>query len=83
MVANGQLEAHIATVELQLEVSDITLRERNIVISTLTSAFVGLPLLQRNSTIIDMRQGILKVPLFSKQLKKMKVGQNQMSLNMF
>ena len=37
MVANGQLEAPIATVELQFEVGDITFREKIIVMTNLTS----------------------------------------------
>ena len=69
MVANGQLEAPIATVELQFEVGDITFRERFIVITNLTSPLIGLLFLQRNSTILDMRQGILNFPFFSMQLK--------------
>ena len=39
MVANGQLEAPIATVELQFEVGDITFRENFIVMTNLTSPF--------------------------------------------
>ena len=39
MVANGQLEASIATVELQFEVGDITFREKFIVMTNLTSPF--------------------------------------------
>ena len=35
----------------------------------LTSPLIGLLLLQRNSTILDMRQGILNFPFFSMQLK--------------
>ena len=69
MVANGQLEAPIATVELQLEVGDITFGENFIVMTNLTSPLIGLLLLKRNSTILDMRQGILNFPLFSMQLK--------------
>ena len=53
MVANGQLEAPIATVELQLEVGDITFREKIIVMTNLTSPLIGLLFLQRNSTILD------------------------------
>ena len=56
MVANGQLEAPIATVELQFEVGDITFRQRFIVMTNLTSPLTGLLFLQRNSTILDMRQ---------------------------
>ena len=69
MVANGQLEAPIATVELQFEVGDITIREKFIVMTNLTSPLIGLLFLQRNSTILDMRQGILNFPFFSMQLK--------------
>ena len=69
MVANGQLEAPIATVEMQFEVGDIAFRENFILITNLTSPLTGLLFLQRNSTILDMRQGILNFPLFSMQLK--------------
>ena len=69
MVANGQLEAPIATGELQFEVGDKTFREVFIVITNLTSPLIGLVFLQRNSTILDMRQGILNFPFFSMQLK--------------
>ena len=69
MVANGQLEAPIATVEFQFEVGDITFREKFIVMTNLTSPLIGLLFLQRNSTILDMRQGILNFPSFSMQLK--------------
>ena len=69
MVANGQLEAPIATVELQLEVGDITFIEKFIVMTNLTSPFIGLFFLQRNSTKLDMRQGYLIFPFFSMQLK--------------
>ena len=69
MVANGQLEAPIATVEIQFEVGDITFREKFIVMTNLTSPLIGLLFLQRNSTILDMRQGILNFPFFSMQLK--------------
>ena len=72
MVANGQMEAPIATVELQFEVSDITSREKFIVMTNLTSRLIGLLFLQRNSTILDMRQGILNFPFFSMQLKMKK-----------
>ena len=64
MVANGQLEAPIATVEMQFEVGDITFREKFIVMTNLTNPLIGLLLLQRNSTILDMPQGILNFPSF-------------------
>ena len=69
MVANGQLEAPIATVELQFEVDDLTFREKFIVMTNLTSPLIGPLFLQRNKTILDMREGILKVSLFSMQLE--------------
>ena len=69
MVANGQLESPIATVELQFEVGDITFREKFIVMTNLTSPLIGLLFLQRNSTILDMRQKILNFRFFSMQLK--------------
>ena len=37
--------------------------------TNLTSPLIGLLLLQRNSIILDMRQGILNFPLFPMQLK--------------
>ena len=69
MVANEQLEARIGTVELQFKVGDITFREKFIVMTNLTCPLIGLLLLQRNSSILDMRQGILNFPFFSMQLK--------------
>ena len=69
MVANGQLEAPIATVELQFEVGDITFREKFIVMTNLTNPVIGLLFLQRNSTILVMRQGIPNFPFFSMQLE--------------
>ena len=69
MVGNGQLEAPIATVELQFEIGDITFREKHRVITNLTGSLMGLLFLQRNSAILDVRQGILNFPFFSMQLK--------------
>ena len=69
MFANGQLEAPIATVELQFEVGDITFREKILVMTNVTSPLIGLLFLQRNKIILDMRQGILNFPFFSMQLK--------------
>ena len=68
-VANGQLEAPIATVELQIEVGDLTLREKLMVLANITSPLTGLLFLQRNNTKLDVRQGILNFPFFSMQLK--------------
>ena len=64
MIANEQLEASIATVELQFEVGDIIFRENFLVMTKLTSHLLGLLFLQRNSTVLDMRQGFLNFPSF-------------------
>ena len=69
MFANEQLETPIATVELQFEVGDITLREKFIVMTNLTSPLIGLLFLQRNSTKLDIGQGILNFPVLSMQSK--------------
>ena len=70
MVANGQLEASIANVELQFEVGDITFTEKFVVMTNITSHSIGLLFLQHNGTILDMRQGTLNFPFFPMQLKK-------------
>ena len=69
MVANGQLETPKSTVELKFEVGDIEFYEIFIVLEKLTSPLIGLSFFQRNNTILDMRQGVLKFPFFSMQLK--------------
>ena len=69
-IAKGQLEASIATVELQFEIGDITFRAKFTIMTSLTNTLIGLLFLQRNSTILDMRQGILNFPFFSMLLKK-------------
>ena len=69
MVANGQIEAPIATVELHIGVGDIAFRENFIVMTNLTSSLIGLLFLQRHSTILDMRKGIVIFPFASMQLK--------------
>ena len=69
MVANGQLETPKSTVELKFEVGDIDFHEIFIVMEKLTSPLIGLSFLQRNNTILDIRQGILNFPFFSMQLK--------------
>ena len=69
MVANGQLETPRSTVELKFEVGDIEFHEIFIVMEKLTSPLIGLSFLQRNNTILDMRQGVLNFPFFSMQLK--------------
>ena len=69
MVANGQLETLKSTVELKFEVGDIEFHEIFIVMEKLTSPLIGLSFLQRNNTVLDMRQGVLNFPFFSMQLK--------------
>ena len=69
MVANGQLETPKSTVELKFEVGDIEFHEICIVMEKLTSPLIGLSFLQRNNTILGMRQGVLNFPFFSMQLK--------------
>ena len=69
MVANGQLETPKSTVELKFEVGDIEFLEKFIVMEKLTSPLIGLSFVQRNNTILDMRQGVLNFPIFSMQLK--------------
>ena len=69
MVASGQLQAPIATVELQSEVGDIRFREKIIVMANLTGPLIGLSFPQINSTILDMRQRILNSSFFPMQLK--------------
>ena len=69
MVANGDLETPKSTVELKFEVGDIEFHEIFIVMEKLSSPIIGLMFLQRNHTVLDMRQGILNFPVFSMQLK--------------
>ena len=69
MVANGDVETLKSTVELKFEVGDIEFHEIFIVMEKLSSPILGLMFLQRNHTVLDMRQGILNFPFFSMQLK--------------
>ena len=69
MVAYGDQETPKSTVELKFEVGDIELHEIFIVMEKLSSPITGLMFLQRNHTVLDMRQGILNFPFFSMQLK--------------
>ena len=57
MVANGQLETPKSTVELKFEAGVIDFHEIFIVMEKLTSPLFSLSLLQRNNTILDIRQG--------------------------
>ena len=64
MVAKGQLETPIATVELQVEVGDIMFRENFTLMTNLTSPLNGFLFLQRNSTKHGMRHGIQNFPFY-------------------
>ena len=73
LVANGQLEAAIATTELPFEMGYITFVERFIVLAILANPYIGLVLLQRKGKILGTRQGILyfpSFPMYSKDAKK-------------
>ena len=69
MVENGDLETPKSLVELKFEVGDIEFHEIVVVMEKLSSPIFGLMFLQRNHTVLDMRQGILNFPYFSMQLK--------------
>ena len=69
MVANGNLETPKSTDELKCEVGDIEFHEVFIVTEKLSSPILGLMFLQRNHTVLGMRQGIFNFPFFSMQLK--------------
>ena len=69
MVSNGHPETPSATVDIQFKFGDILFKERFIVMTNLTCALLGLLFLQKNSTILDMRQGVPNFPFFSMQLK--------------
>ena len=68
-VSNGQLETPKSTVDLKFRVGDIEVHEIFIVMEKLTGPLIGLSFLQRNNTILDMRQGVLNFPFFLMQLK--------------
>ena len=69
MVDNGQLETPKSTIELKFEVGDIEIHEIFIVMEHLTGHIIGLMFLQRNHTVLNLRQGTLNFPFFSMQLK--------------
>ena len=69
MVANGQLKTQKSTVELKVEVRDVNFNEIFMFIEKHTGPLIGLPFLQRNNTILDMRQAVLNFPFFSMELK--------------
>ena len=63
-VANGQLETPKSTIGHKLEVGDIEFHEVFIVMENLAGPIIGLWFLQRNHTVLDMRQGIRNFPFF-------------------
>ena len=65
MVANGQLETPTCTIELKLEVGDIECTEIFIVMKNLSGPIIGQLFLQRNHTVLDMKQSIQNFPFFS------------------
>ena len=67
MVANGKTPK--STVKLKFEVRDIEFHEIFMVMGKLASPIIGLMFLQRNHTVLEMRQGILNFLHFSIQLK--------------
>ena len=69
MVAIVQLETPKSTVELKFEVGDIEFHEIFIVMENMIGPIIGLMFLQRNHTVLDMRQGILNFPYVSMQPK--------------
>ena len=69
MLSNVQLEPHKNTIELKFEVDDIEFHEIFIVMENRTGPIMGLLFLQRNHTVLEMRQGFLYFSCFSMQLK--------------
>ena len=69
IVTNGDLQTPTSTAELKFEVGDIEFYEIFIVMGKLSSPIIGLMLLQRKHTVLDMRQSIINFPFFSMQLK--------------
>ena len=62
MVVNGQLEAPIGTVPLELEVGEFILREIFIIMRNLPNALIGPCFLCRNNAIFNVTQGTLTFP---------------------
>ena len=58
MVANRQLQIPNGTIELKFEVGDIEFHEIFIVMENLTGPLIGVWVLQKNHTVLEMRQGI-------------------------
>ena len=68
-VASGQLETPKSIFELNFEAGDIEFHEISIVIENLTGPIIGLLFIQRNHTVLDMRQNILNFSCVSMQPK--------------
>ena len=65
MVANGDFETAKSTVEFKFEVGDIEFQEILLVLEKLSSPIIRLMFLQRNHTVLDMRQEILNLETYS------------------
>ena len=76
MVMNGISKKPSATIENKFGVEVLLFEERFIVLPNITSSRNGLLFLQKDSTILDMRQGVLSFPHFLLQLKH---GENRYS----
>ena len=64
IVADGVSEKSSARVYLQFEVGDILFKECLIVMTNRAIPIFGLLFLQRNRTVLDIRQRILNLPFF-------------------
>ena len=69
IVANGGIEHPTGTVLLHFEVGDLEFKEWFIIMKNLTNPIIGLAFLQRNNTVLDMRQAVLNFPFFSMRLE--------------
>ena len=68
-IADGHLEAPIATAEQKFEVKVITLKKRFMIITNLTDLLMGFLSYKKNSVVLDKGQCVLNFPFLSKQLK--------------
>ena len=69
MVANGQLERPIGTLQREFEVADFQFQENFIVMKTLPNPLIGLCFLQRHNALFNVRQRIITFPYLSMQLR--------------
>ena len=69
MVGNGQLETPIATTQMPLEVRVTTFVVRFAVMVNLANPLIGLSLLRRNGTLLDMGERTLKFQSVFMQFK--------------